>query len=71
MNYKSREQMTKELKPCPFCGGKAEFRICDNGIGYIICTGCRAQVGHLKTLSKSRPFGEIIEAWNARVGDGK
>jgi Lar family restriction alleviation protein len=36
--------MSEELKPCPFCGGKAEYH--DNATNYdwVFCTVCKAQV---------------------------
>ena len=60
--------MNKELKPCPFCGGKAMF-ISDvmklnPEIGYVQCCECliRTTVG-----MKS----DVINTWNRRVGNGK
>jgi Lar family restriction alleviation protein len=51
--------MNKELKPCPFCGGKAEagylyFR------PYIVCRKCHAKIPCYNT------YPQAIEAWNTR-----
>ena len=56
----------KELKPCPFCGGKA--RIARNVIynSYAVhCTKCMASViGHIGMGEE-----EIINEWNRRYED--
>ena len=58
----------KQLKPCPFCGGRAfiyhfmqpkeEWR--------IMCVDCTARFGRYAGLDRK----EAIEAWNRRVNDG-
>ena len=60
-----------ELKPCPFCGGKAvlEHEHAGAGYSYIRCTECR-----VKGLTFIRKFErssdqEAIEAWNRRAED--
>lgn len=57
--------MSEELKPCPFCGGKAElyedhYQYTDHS-AWIRCTNCFI---HTQTL-----FGknEVIQQWNTRV----
>lgn len=49
-----------KLKPCPFCGGEAEF------VGYksywIICVDCTAESAVYDSKA------EAVEAWNRRVG---
>ena len=58
-----------ELKPCPFCGGKAELKTFWGGfhirryINVVQCTSCRANSGEWKIKPKA------IEAWNRRVTD--
>ena len=46
--------MSEELKPCPFCGGAAEFEYTtwneeteegDDGTGWIECQSCHVQMG--------------------------
>ena len=61
-----------ELKPCPFCGGKA-YLFADNGIR-VFCAKCgasnkvlcdmRTEIGVAGNATKS-----VIEAWNRRVND--
>lgn len=57
-----------KLKPCPFCGGKAEI-YGDKGLSletgevcwryYIVCTGCTA-------LVSGETEAETAEYWNRR-----
>ena len=52
--------MSEELKPCPFCGGKA---ITDNmeAIAYlVVCMDCDA------TASSEERMDEATENWNTR-----
>ncbi len=52
-----------ELKPCPFCGGKAKVqRFVDYDL--IRCLNCKASSCH--TNEK-----QAISAWNRRVGGGE
>ena len=52
--------MTEKLKPCPFCGGKAElFGTETNGIFYVRCLECDVD-GNFDTP------GEARAAWNRR-----
>ena len=56
-----------ELKPCPFCGGEAEF--IDNGYFCdVSCkdTDCRGYADSLTNKTKK----EAIKAWNRRINDG-
>lgn len=54
MNYK--------LKPCPFCGGKAEFFEDEFFCRYsVVCTECGART---YTYCVER---DAIEAWNGRI----
>ena len=57
-----------ELKPCPFCGGKAEIKDGGDGCHKIECENdCIAGNNHL--WRKNLDF--LIEAWNTRVGEHK
>lgn len=58
--------MSNELKPCPFCGGRAYLSERMNGGYYVECesiNGCLAESGNYDTR------GQAIEAWNRRVVD--
>lgn len=50
-----------ELKPCPFCGGKAEIK-CILGRDTIMCHECNA-----KMYSDYTPIEMQIEMWNRRT----
>ena len=64
--------MTDELKPCPFCGGKAEVRsvtpvhdpnIKTYGYGgyFVMCVDCLTTSNNYNTAEKA------AEMWNRRV----
>ena len=68
-----------ELKPCPFCGGKAEFKSSVNCWGhgeyikehYVMCTECFA---HGRTESEygmeaDECIAKCKESWNRRVNN--
>ena len=58
--------MIEKLKPCPFCGGKAElweYRDLDEVSYYIGCTTCGAQTKYTDSEDL------CIEAWNRRATD--
>lgn len=49
-----------ELKPCPFCGGKAVYKKLQLGGSVIECIYCNIFVGEV--------FGDdVVKAWNRRV----
>lgn len=52
--------MTDELKPCPFCGGKAEYGLTMAG-EEVYCTACYANMPRTTTAD------EAISRWNARA----
>lgn len=58
--------MSESLKPCPFCGGRADFVKIKVGkiikkTGYFVkCRSCRASTGAHLTAE------EAIAAWNTR-----
>ena len=55
-----------ELKPCPFCGGKASLiRYHNIKGGYCYCTVCKTRKPNSLTIE------EAIEAWNRRAEDEK
>lgn len=63
--------MATELKPCPFCGGKAVVNAmgwkCKDGKDryYVGCYKCGTRCGF-----KALPVNQAIEKWNRRAEDG-
>lgn len=56
-----RLKISKSLKPCPFCGGKAELEE-DMGYPYVVsCKNCGARVNSLENDKKGS-----VDAWNRR-----
>lgn len=58
-----------DLKPCPFCGGKARLFV--NGGVRVVCTRCYVSTRVLKDeLESASSAVELsVEAWNRRAGD--
>lgn len=61
--------MEEELKPCPFCGGKAEILDIDDGENAggscVSCTQC------LASSNVEFEFKEnFVSNWNRRMNDG-
>ena len=57
--------MEAELKPCPFCGGKAILE-CEEEMGIgpewlVVCLGCHMEGAWFSSKAKA------TEAWNTRV----
>lgn len=62
-----------ELKPCPFCGGKAEFneasRISDTWfVASVNCIDCCAQIVSqgMETKTAEMANKSAVSAWNKR-----
>lgn len=59
-----------ELKPCPFCGGKAKLKSYESKelplfiLYWVTCSKC-----FVKTTSKLYSEVEAINKWNMRYGD--
>ena len=62
--------MTEELKPCPFCGGKAEVRTLtykDTKVYGIFCLpDLEAEYSHGHFIDNYANKQEAIAAWNRR-----
>lgn len=58
--------MNKELKPCPFCGKKAETH---EDIYYckIKCSECGAESGIVRVSARYCAVDKVTEAWNRRA----
>ena len=54
--------MSDKLKPCPFCGGRANWGVSTSRI-WIECTRCDARTGWDMDQYKQR----IIDEWNTRI----
>ena len=64
-----------ELKPCPFCGGRAELiqtKCLSNGcvLYHVFHYDLKCHINCIRTENMATPE-EAIEAWNMRVEDGK
>lgn len=67
--------MTDELKPCPFCGGEAEYHS-DKGptgevYGWVGCNQCDAMSVHCDVRSMQPEETHPIDAWNTRADDAR
>ncbi len=56
-----------ELKPCPFCGGKAEYTT--NGKAYwVTCWGCGAR-SRITYFDGDKGKQIVTDAWNRRQNE--
>lgn len=66
-----------KLKPCPFCGGEAEYKHAQYGTygKYRDCVRIACSACYVHTIfyaEEDKPLGHIeqaIEAWNRRASD--
>lgn len=75
--------MDKELKPCPFCGGKAKFKVCDPtgvkctdvGVEWFMgkrMTHCIIQCEKCGTRTRTYSIkSRLFDAWQRRTNDEK
>jgi len=59
--------MTAKLKPCPFCGGQAEFSASNATFCAIFCVDCGAEIKQYSKTAKDA----AIERWNTRENGAK
>ncbi|MFG6599345.1 MULTISPECIES: Lar family restriction alleviation protein [unclassified Sulfitobacter] len=65
--------MTEQLKPCPFCGGRASMAKSHDpdthgAFHFIQCHKCRAMSGEFYAVETCPIFyGQVRDAWNARA----
>ena len=59
-----------ELKPCPFCGGKARLFV--NGGVRVICSKCYASTRIMSDEIEydSSAVETVVKAWNRRSDNG-
>ena len=68
-------KVSKELKSCPFCGGKAEInyeRIPGEDKGFwaqIICNNCHGRSGGTWAGSYNAAERKEVKAWNRRTNN--
>lgn len=73
----TEREVISELKPCPFCGGKAELyyeRIPGENKGFwaqIICCNCHGRSGGTWAGSYNAAERKEVKAWNSRANNGK
>lgn len=63
--------MSKELKPCPFCGGQAAISMLKGGsfprYG-VVCHNSRCFAGEASCFGRKYPtINDAITAWNRRA----
>lgn len=57
---------TIDLRPCPFCGGKAS-KLLDTGVNKILCKICNIELSPNERMTKSEAKGfDIYKVWNSR-----
>lgn len=61
-----------ELKPCPFCGGMADFEkdyFCTKSYFWVKCTECGARIASVEESLYYCAKDKAIELWNKRRTD--
>ena len=73
-----QKMLDEQLKPCPFCGGKARIELRSKTFlqkrqvkcSYVKCTQCHVHSGKIE-LAKFDKSGdawrEVVNNWNTRV----
>lgn len=57
-----------KLKPCPFCGGKAEVEnhVC---AVYVRCKECHASTAASTAMLERCALDDVVELWNRRINN--
>ncbi len=58
-----------ELKPCPFCGGKAKLRY-SMPFSWVECTKCNASIDYKDRYEMRDGEQKAVDMWNMRVNNG-
>lgn len=59
---------TPDLKPCPFCGGKAVIQTNNRGLWIVGCVDdfmCMGNINHIAMIHITEE--QAVEAWNRRA----
>lgn len=61
-------KVSKELNPCPFCGGKAYITVLNN-VPYIDCHHLKRCIAKPSTwLNSDKSIKKQVKQWNRRDG---
>ena len=60
--------MSEELKPCPFCGGEASYKMHDDEWWVVSCDNCLAEGGYYDGDESTAP-SDARQFWNNRPAD--
>ena len=71
MTHEQLKTYESQLKPCPFCGGKARLRyFAEDDIAFIICSN-HDECKLTPFIECGGNFEEAIKAWNTRSAESK
>jgi hypothetical protein len=70
-NQRGNSVLNSELKPCPFCGGKAKVKVCDGSGSFFADIGTEMYQGRKMThcLVLCERWRGVFNAWNRRATD--